>query len=293
MLLGWENEVVYLYISILVLLWGACVGSLLNVCIHRIPLGESTVTPRSHCTHCLKTIAWYDNIPMLSYLMLRGRCRHCGAGFSIRYAFIEALTACLFFLVWLKLGYGPRPLALSVMLDPWMVPIYWLCLFGLILGTFVDFDHMIIPDRVTIGGTIVGIVLSMLVPSLHDKTSVLGGLAFSVLGAVVGGGILWTVAWVGSIVFKREAMGMGDVKLLAAIGAFLGWKAVLFTIMISSLLGATAGISMVLLGNKEMKSRIPYGPYLALAAVMWMLWGPSMWVWYSNLFAGGLLGPEL
>ena len=87
MLLGWENEAVYLYISILVFLWGACVGSLLNVCIHRIPLGESTVTPRSHCTHCLKTIAWYDNIPMLSYLMLRGRCRNCGAGFSIRYAF--------------------------------------------------------------------------------------------------------------------------------------------------------------------------------------------------------------
>ncbi|MEI6971727.1 MAG: prepilin peptidase [bacterium] len=291
--IGFENEFMYFYLSMLVFVLGACLGSLLNVCIYRIPLDQSVISPRSHCTRCGKTIAWYDNIPLLSYVILRGRCRHCGETFSGRYAFIEGLTAVLFFLVWLKLGPGPRPLGLVEMSTMALVPIYWLCIFGLILGTFVDFDHMIIPDRVTIGGTIAGVVLSAFVPALHDSTGFLGGIMMSLLGAVLGGGILWVVAWVGELIFKREAMGMGDVKLLSAIGAFLGWKAVLFTIMISSLIGATAGISMVVLGRKEMKSRIPYGPYIALAAVLWILWGQGMWDWYGNLLRPGMLGPEL
>lgn len=291
--IGLENDGIYLYVSLLIFVLGACLGSFLNVCIYRIPLGESVVSPRSHCTRCLNTIAWYDNIPLLSYVVLRGRCRHCGESFSGRYAFVEGLTALLFFLVWLKLGPGPRPLDLVPMASPLMVPIYWLCIFGLMLGTFVDFDHMIIPDRVTIGGTIAGLVLSALVPSLHGEHGFLGGLMMSLIGAALGGGILWGVAWVGALIFKREAMGMGDVKLMAAIGAFMGWKAVLFTIIISSLVGATAGVSMVLLGNKEMKSRIPYGPYIALAAVLWILWGQGVWNWYGGLFMPAILGPEV
>ncbi|MEI6807447.1 MAG: prepilin peptidase [bacterium] len=298
--IGLENEAIYLYMSVMVFVLGACIGSFLNVCIYRIPQGESIVTPRSHCTHCLKTIAWYDNIPMLSFVILRGQCRHCGERFSGRYAFVEVLTACLFFLVWLKLGMEPRPLGIVATMTPWVVPIYWLCVFGLALGTFVDFDHMIIPDRVTIGGTILGIVFSALVPELHDVPVFLQGLPgfasgiiMSLAGAALGWGLLRSVARIGELVFKREAMGMGDVKLLAAIGAFLGWRAVLFNIIISSLLGAAVGLSLVVLGKKEMKSGIPYGPYIAIAAVLWILWGPTAWSWYINLFAIDLIGPEL
>lgn len=298
--IGLENEAIYLYMSVMVFVLGACMGSFLNVCIYRIPVGESVITPRSHCTHCLKTIAWYDNIPMLSYVVLRGKCRHCSAKFSGRYAFVEVLTACLFFLMWLKLGPGPRPLGIVAMMTPWLVPIYWLCVFGLLLGTFVDFDHMIIPDRVTIGGTILGVVFSALVPELHDVPVFLQGMPgyvsgtiMSLAGAALGWCLLRSVARIGEIVFKREAMGMGDVKLLAAIGAFLGWRAVLFNVIISSLLGATVGLGMVLLGRKEMKSGIPYGPYIAMAAVLWILWGPIAWSWYVNLFVSDLIGPEL
>lgn len=274
----------FAYVSVLVFCFGACMGSFLNVCIYRIPREESVVKPRSHCPHCNTLIAWYDNIPLLSYFLLKARCRHCGGTISPRYVVVEALIAALFVLVWLKMdATGLRsPLALTPVYYAAIIPIYWLAVFGLALGTFVDLEHMIIPDRVSLGGMVLGILFSVLVPGLHGQPDGYGGFISGFLGAAVGVGILWAVAVLGKLAFRKDAMGMGDVKLMGAIGAFLGWQSVLFTLMISSFLGAIVGISLVLSGKKEMQSRIPYGPYIALAALIWILWGPSLWNGYIN-----------
>lgn len=276
---------VFIFFSLLSFTWGASIGSFLNVCIYRIPRGFSVVKPRSHCPLCNKAIPWYHNIPILSYFLLRGKCCYCSGPISPRYALVETLTAFLFLMVWLKFDLiaGPRPLELQPVTDWKLVPIYWLMISGLILGTFVDFEFMIIPDRVTIGGVVAGILLSLIVPSMHETQSIWMSLFFSALGASIGWGILKFVAVAGRIIFKKDAMGLGDVKLIAGIGAFLGWKAVLFTIMMSSLFGSVVGIVLVLSGRREMQSRIPYGPYIALAAIVWIFWGPAMVEAYFNL----------
>ena len=267
--------------------WGACIGSFLNVCIHRIPRELSTVTPRSYCPRCKKQIPWYLNIPLFSYLMLGAKCKYCGAKISFRYFVVELLTAVLFLLVWRKFGFGtdPRMLGLTPITDWKLVPVYWLVVSGLVMGTFVDFEHLIIPDRVTLGGIAAGLVLSPLIPSLHNETHALHSLGWSALGTLLGAFILWALAVVGKMIFRKDAMGMGDVKLLGAIGAFMGWRAVLFNVLASSLAGSLVGISLVLVGRKKMQSRIPYGPYIALAAVIWILWGPNLWNAYINLIA--------
>ncbi len=259
----------------MVFLVGACWGSFLNVNIHRIPNDESIIAPRSRCPHCGASIAWYDNIPLVSYFLLRARCRRCGAGISARYVLVEALTAILFVAVWLTYG--------------WVVvtPIYWLVLSGLIVATFVDFEHMIIPDRVSLGGMLAGVALSAMAPALHGETRALESVIRSLQGMALGAGLLWLVAVVGKMVFRKDAMGFGDVKLLGAIGAFLGWQSVLFTIMISSLIGSVIGLSFILFGRKEWQSRIPYGPYLALAAVIWILWGQGWWDAYIRWMMEG------
>lgn len=273
-----------LYAASIVFWFGACMGSFLNVCIYRIPREESVIHPRSHCPSCSTLIAWYDNIPLVSYLALRARCRHCATRISPRYFLVETLVAFLFLLVWLKLGSAdsPRPLLLTPIDSFSVVLVYWLAVFGLTLGTFVDFEHMIIPDRVTIGGMISGILLSILVPALHLQTTFYGSLGSSLIGAIAGFGVLWLVAVLGKLIFKKDAMGFGDVKLMGAIGAYLGWIAVIFTVMISSLFGAIVGVSLVAIGKKDMQSRIPYGPYIALAALIWILWGPSLWNAYID-----------
>jgi leader peptidase (prepilin peptidase)/N-methyltransferase len=205
---------------------------------------------------------------------------------------VEVLVAFLFLLVWLKLDVAgaSRPLGLTPVHDWKLVPVYWLAVSGLVLGTFVDFEHLIIPDRVTIGGMVAGLILSLAVPSLHGETGPLAGLRWGLLGAAVGGGTLWATAIVGRMVFRKEAMGFGDVKLLAAIGAFLGSKAVFFTILASSLLGSAVGITLVLTRRKHMQSRIPYGPYLALGALVWILWGQRLWEAYMLVMRPSLVG---
>jgi leader peptidase (prepilin peptidase)/N-methyltransferase len=265
--------------------WGACIGSFLNVCVYRIPRELSVVTPRSFCPHCHKQIAWYHNIPLFSFIFLGAKCAYCGGKISPRYFLVELLTAVLFLLVWFKfdLADGPRRFHLDPIVHWQLVPIYWLVIMGLILGTFVDFEYMIIPDRVTIGGIFAGLALSALVPALHDETGILRGLMMSAMGAAIGWGILWSVATLGTMVLKKEAMGFGDVKLMGAIGAFLGWRAVLFTIMISSFAGSVVGVTLVLMRKREMQGRIPYGPYLALAALLWIFWGPIVWDAYLHL----------
>lgn len=276
-----------LWFSALVILFGACIGSFLNVCIYRIPRDESVIHPGSHCPHCNHAIPWYLNIPVASYLLLRGRCRFCAGPISPRYMLVEALVALLFWMVWVKFahaGTGPL-LGLTPLLAPGLVPIYWLFISGLVLGTFVDFEHLIIPDRVTLGGIVIGLVCSVLVPALHGQATVLGGLRESVLGLAVGWGLLWGVSALGRLIFRKDAMGFGDVKLMGAIGACLGWRAVLFTIFVSSFTGSIAGMGMIAARKKHLQSRIPYGPYIALAALLWMFWGETWWQAYLNLLA--------
>lgn len=282
----------YLACSLLAFVWGTCLGSFLNVCIFRIPRELSVVWPRSYCPACKNPIPWYLNIPLLSYPLLRGRCHSCHATFTPRYLVVEALTGVLFLLAWLKLD-GPFGVVFGLVpIQDWkLVLVYWVLFGGLILGTFVDFEHLIIPDRVTLGGIVAGLVLSPLVPALHDATSPLLALIRSGIGAAVGWILVWGIGYVGTLVFRKDAMGFGDVKLMGAIGAFLGWQGVLFTITISSFVGSIAGVTLVLMRRREMQSRIPYGPYLALAAILWVLWGPHWWEAYLNLLAPPDLPP--
>lgn len=283
-----------LYAGTLVFAFGACLGSFLNVCIHRIPREESVIRPRSHCPACGTLIQWYDNIPLVSYLALRARCRHCSVRISPRYWLVELLVACLFVLVWLKYGTAEtsRPLGLAPVCQLGLVFVYWIAVLGLTLGTFVDFEHMIIPDRVTIGGMASGLLLSTLFPALHHQVTFYGGLGSSFIGTAVGFGLLWCVAILGKLAFKKDAMGFGDVKLMGAIGAYLGWIAVLFTLMVSSFFGAIVGISLVAAGKREMQSRIPYGPYIALAALIWILWGPTLWNAYLEFLIPPMPAPR-
>ena len=271
----------YLALSAFIFLAGLCIGSFLNVCIWRIPRDESIVWPGSHCPACNHAIAAWDNIPLLSWLILNGKCRHCKAPISPRYFLVELLTGALFTVLWLVHGWTLQ------------TPVYFLFAGALILGTFVDFDHLILPDRVTLGGMAAGLLLSVAFPALQGQTERLPALLHSLIGLALGYGLLWLVATLGRLVLKREAMGMGDVKLLGAIGACLGWQAVLFTVFVSSLSGTVLGLALIAAGKKELQSRIPYGPHIALAALVWMLCGPACIDSYLSWAMGSGLSQSL
>ncbi|NCD22007.1 MAG: prepilin peptidase [Spartobacteria bacterium] len=266
-------------VSIFVFLAGLCIGSFLNVCIWRIPRDESIVWPGSHCPACNHKIAPWDNVPLLSWLILNGKCRHCQAPISPRYFIVELLTGALFAGLWFVHGWSL------------FTPVYGFFAGALILGTFVDFDHLILPDRVTLGGMVAGLVLSFAFPELQGRSERLPALTQSALGLALGFGILWTVATVGRLVLKREAMGFGDVKLLGAVGACLGWQAVLFAVFVSSLSGTLLGFALIAFGKKELQSKIPYGPHIALAAVLWMFCGPACIELYSSWAFAARPGP--
>ncbi len=264
------NAAIDWYFSVLSFIWGACLGSFANVCIYRIPQNQSVLRPRSFCPHCKQKIAWYDNIPLLSFFLLQMKCRRCRQPISGRYWLIELIMAICFLLIWRYYGWD------------WRTPVYWLMTIGLIIGSFIDFDHMIIPDRITIGGMLAGLALSLVFPAVQGQENAYASFRVSLIGLTVGGLVLWTVATLGTLAFRKEAMGMGDVKLLAALGAFLGWRAIFFIVMIASLFGAIVGISAVLAQRKSFGSRIPFGPYLALAALLWILGGQKMWALYLS-----------
>jgi len=273
------------YITVLAVFstsFGACIGSFLNVCIYRIPRNESVVKPRSHCPNCGMMIPWYLNIPVLSWVALRGKCAKCKKPIAFRYTLVELLTAMLFLAVYMKWAM-PIAMHMQPIIHFAVVPIYWLILSGFILGTFVDFEHFIIPDSVTIGGMIAGPVMSIICPMLHNQTIWWRGLMHSSIGLVVGFGLLFAIAELGTRAFKKEAMGFGDVKLMGAIGAFLGWKAVLFTVFASSLLGSVVGVCLILFRGVKMQSRIPFGPYICAGATIWMFWGPQIVETYMKL----------
>jgi leader peptidase (prepilin peptidase)/N-methyltransferase len=336
--------------------FGSMVGSFLNVCIHRLPLGQSVVSPPSHCPHCNYSIPWYLNVPLITWVYLGGKCRNCSAPISVRYFLVELLTAVMFLGCWVLFGEKSALLAL----------IYGFFLAGLIVATFIDLEHFIIPDEITIGGAIAGFACSFVVPALHEVTSVTESVKYSLLGIAVGAGLIYgilrlgklafgrqkitlegeskimftetalrlpgqevpyedlfyrpsdavvleaktvemvdrcyknvsvrltrTRLWIGKdefdpepiqhlevvtseIVLPREAMGLGDVKFMAAIGAFLGAKAVLFSLMLSSVIGSVVGVTLIALRRQAWSSRLPYGPYIALAAALWLFGGKAL-----------------
>lgn len=349
--------------SVVFFVFGSMIGSFLNVCIYRLPLGQSIVSPPSHCPHCKYSIPWYLNIPLATWLYLGGRCRNCGAPIAVRYFLVELLTAVVFLCCWLAFGAWSPAVAL----------VYAMFLAGLIAATFIDLEHFIIPDEITIGGIFVGFLCSFLLPQMHGEISPSASMKQSLLGILVGGGIIYLILRAGKLVFgrqrfalpadtkivftesavvlpdksipyedvfyrksdtiimhartvelvdrcykdvrvrlsptllqigeeqfepeqvpcleavtaeivlPREAMGLGDVKFMAAIGAFLGWQAVLFSLIVSSFIGALVGSTLVLLRRRVLSSRLPYGPYIAMAAALWLFAGPPIVAWYRHL----------
>ncbi len=250
---------------------GSCVGSFLNVCIHRLPAEESVVWPRSRCPHCTAPIAWYDNLPLLSWLWLGARCRRCRGRISVRYPLVEAATGALAVLALATFGPTPRALVAFVFTA------------ALLLVTAIDLDHLFIPDEVSLPGILVGLGAALLPDGI--------GLADAVLGVVLGGGILWAIAWGYERLTHVEGMGFGDVKLLAMIGAFLGWQAIPAVLVIASVSGTLVGLGTMIARSPGRASRrvvarfglrallphlqrtarrtaIPFGPFLALGALV-------------------------
>jgi len=350
--------------SLVFFTFGCMVGSFLNVCIYRMPLDLSVVSPPSHCPHCKYSIPFYLNVPLLTWLMLRGRCKNCGAPISPRYFFVELFTGLTFLTCWLVFGAYSPLLAL----------VYCLFLAGLIAATFIDFEHFIIPDEITLGGTVVGLLISLALPSLHGVRTHGEGFWQGIVGAAAGAGIVYAVLRGGKLLFgrqkvklsegtkvvfsetalclpeeevpyeelfyresdtvvlrartvelvdrgyenvdvrlalrktppvlqigdekidaasvlhveavcselvlPREAMGLGDVKFMAAIGAFLGWQAAIFTLLGASMIGAVYGGTMVALHKQKWSGRLYFGPFLALAATIWLFCGPQLVAWY-------------
>jgi leader peptidase (prepilin peptidase)/N-methyltransferase len=247
----------------MILLFGGCIGSFLNVCIYRLPQGLSIVSPRSFCPQCRSPVRSYDNIPLLSYLLLRGKCRSCGAKISWRYPLMEALTGAFAVALYLKFG-----LTLGFFA-------FFAFTAALLVITFIDLDHRIIPDVISLPGIAVGFGLSFFLPAPSWTDSLIGLLA--------GGGSLYLVAIGYEALTKREGMGGGDVKLLAMIGAWLGWKAVLFTLFLASLTGTLIGGGAMVVQRQGRHYAIPFGPFLAFGALAYLFFGPQLIEWYLSL----------
>jgi len=362
-----QHSIQDLLFGVFAFVLGAAVGSFLNVCIYRWPVDLSINRPRrSFCPQCKQPISWYQNLPLVSWLALGGRCAHCGAKIAFRYFAVELVTALLFLAIWQRF--------------PWQVAIaYWVFVSFLIVGTFIDFEHFIIPDRITIGGTIAGVACSIVVPALMQTDSRVAAGVRAALAAALGYVILWIVLEAGKIAFgrkrivfdgptpftwtkrdddadfvvgaeespwseyfarekdrlllqcdevriddreygnvrldfrydrvnadghvlmlddvthisgvtrelviPREAMGRGDLKFLAAIGAFLGWRAVLFSLFAGSLLGSVIGLVTLVVGKPVWSAKLPFGPYLAFGALTWMFFGETVLRWYGTLLS--------
>lgn len=242
--------------------FGLCLGSFLNVVIHRLPAGASLLRPGSHCPFCGRPVAARDNVPLLGWLLLRGRCRHCGARISARYPLVEFLgAACVL------AGALTAP-------DPAAAAARSIFLLAMVAVFFIDLEYRIIPDVITLPGAAIGILCAPLFGV---------GRLDSLIGAVAGAGLLWLLGWAYHQARGREGMGGGDVKLAALLGACLGWQGMLMTLMAGSLLGTLIGVGLISAGRSRWLTRLPYGSFLSPAAVAALIWGPSVWTWYLSL----------
>jgi len=240
---------------------GLAIGSFLNVVIHRLPLQQSVISPGSRCPACGSSLQWFDNVPVISYAILGGRCRGCGSGISIRYPIVELITAGVF--AWHALVFGWTPLLAARLLFA----------ASLIALFAIDLEHHLLPDKITLPGIGLGLVASLFLPP---------GIADAFIGALVGGGVLWLI---GEAYFRysgEEGLGGGDVKMLAMIGAFLGWKLVLLTMMLSSVAGSVIGIAVIAWHRGGLKRALPFGTFLALAALAASLYGERIVTWYTG-----------
>jgi len=246
-----------------IFVFGTCVGSFLNVCIYRIPKGLSVVHPRSICPSCGNLIRFYDNIPILSFFLLKRRCRFCKIVIPSRYPLVEFLAGLLAFSICIRYGVSLHGLVLFTFVS------------ALLTIVFIDIDHQIIPDTITLPGIVLGLAVSVLVPEMQ--------VINSLIGIASGGGILLAIALAYHALTKKEGMGGGDIKLLAMIGAVIGWKGVLFTVFIASVTGALVGILVMLRSQKGLQTPLPFGPFLSIGAMAYVHLGTEMISWYFQL----------
>jgi leader peptidase (prepilin peptidase)/N-methyltransferase len=252
-------------IEFILFIFGICIGSFLNVCIYRLPHSKSIVYPPSACPGCDTPIRSYDNIPILSFLLLRGKCRTCKTVISIRYPLVELMVGLFAVCAYLKFGLTLEALIIYIFIA------------SLVVITFIDIDYRIIPDAISLPGIPIGFAASFFLPAITYKESL--------AGILVGGGSLLLVAWVYSLITKKEGMGGGDIKLLAMIGAFVGWKGVLLTIFLSSAIGTLCGLLVMIRSGKNMKLAIPFGPFLAIGAMIHIFFGKELLFWYFHTFS--------
>jgi len=251
-------------IIILVIILGLAWGSFLNVCIYRIPLKKSLISSRSHCPYCKHKIAWYDNVPLLSYLILKGKCRHCKHKISIQYPVVELLSVLLIFLAYLKFDLS------------WQFFSAFALISILIVVSFIDLNHRIIPDIISLPGMVLGLLFAYFNPQ--------ASLGASAIGFLSGGLSFYLLAYVGEAVFKKESMGGGDIKLAALLGTFLGWKNLIVVILLASFLGALIGGLRLTLSKSKKDKTIPFGPFLAIGSIIALFWGESLINWYLSHF---------
>lgn len=246
--------------AILIFILGLIVGSFSNVCIYRIPRNESIIYPASHCPKCHSNILPKDNIPLLSYILLKGRCRNCKTKISIQYPMVEFLSGLIYLIIYLVYGLSVQTL------------IYILLSSALIIIAFIDLNQQMVPDVISLPGIVIGFILSFFVSHISFINSA--------LGIVVGGGIILIIGITGSVIFKKEAMGGGDVKLAAMIGAFLGWRYIIISLFLGFFLGALTGIFLIMTKIKKREDAIPFGPFIVLSSFITLLCGEKILSWY-------------
>lgn len=267
-----------------VFIFGLIVGSFLNVCIVRLPRGGSIVNPPSHCPRCQGGIKFYDNIPLISFLLLRGKCRNCGEPISWRYPIVELINALLYVGIVSEFWLGGEAFMMMALCS------------SLLVITVIDYDHMIIPDKITLPGMLVGLTLAPFFMSLLGDPlpfnlealiphagPYLTGFLNSLIGLILGGGLLLSIGWAWEKLRHIEAMGGGDVKLMGMVGSFLGWKGALLTIMLGALTGSVIGVLLIVLKRHKMEKLIPFGPFLAAGALASAFYGPDIILWYIGL----------
>ena len=242
---------------------GLVVGSFLNVCIYRLPRGQSVNWPGSRCTTCDRSLAWYENIPVVSWVVLRGRCRTCGERISVMYPIVEVITAALFIAGYVIYGWTPL-LAVRLAFTCAMIVLF-----------VIDLQHYLLPNVITVPGIVIGFALSLVLPP---------GWKASLIGLIAGGGLLFAIAEAWYRFRGIEGLGMGDVKMLAMIGAFLGWKLMLVTLVLSSFAGSLIGVGAIALGRGGMKSMLPFGTFLAVGALTAAVAGDVILTWYLGFY---------
>jgi len=246
--------------DVLIFILGLIVGSFSNVCIYRIPKSESIIFPASHCPKCRSKIKPVDNIPLLSFILLKGKCRNCKSKISLQYPIVELITGLIYLIIYLTYGLSVQTL------------IYIILSSALIIIAFIDLNEQIVPDIISLPGIVIGFIISFFVSYISFINSA--------LGVVVGGGIILIIGLAGSVIFKKEAMGGGDVKLAAMIGAFLGWRYIIISLFLGFFLGALAGIVLILSKIKSREDVVPFGPFIVLGSFITLLWGDKILSWY-------------